>query len=109
MTQIDFLGTNSSFLGDAFFDSNDSLDSLDVISPRNQVTSTIELENSDTGIFTTITGTNLLVNSAGDPVQGTITGFSFSQNNVAQATVSGISGQSPPSFRHCSISRRTMI
>ena len=91
MTQIDFLGTNSSFLGDAFFDSNDSLDSVEVISPRNQVTTQVVLENSDTGIFTTITGTNLLVNSAGDPVQGTITGFSFSQNNVVQATISGIS------------------
>ena len=87
MTNLVFTGTNSFFLGEAFFDSNDSQDSQDIIS-----TSSTELVllNTDTGITTTVTGTGFTYNSEG-PTGGTITGAVFEQSGQVQATLSDIS------------------
>ncbi len=89
--RINFTGTNSRFFGQAFFDGNDELASIEVTSPRGVVTTTVVIENSDTGFVTTLTGTNLLVDASGNPTQGTITGASFSQGGVVQGSVSDIS------------------
>lgn len=80
-----FFGSQSVFFGDAFFGSN-GVD-VNVISG----TSTeIVVNNPETGVTTTITGSGFTYDSSGDPISGTITGFSFAVGGTTQATLTGV-------------------
>ena len=85
---ITFLGTNSNFIGDGFFDANDSLEGLEIdsASPTELV-----IENPDTGVFTTLSGVGLTYGLEGEPTGGTITSMTFAQDGITQATITNIS------------------
>ncbi|MBY5934693.1 calcium-binding protein [Tateyamaria omphalii] len=86
---ITFLGTNSNFIGDGFFDANDTLEGLEPVSVS---PTELVVENPDTGVFTTLSGTNIALSEGddGEPISGTITSISFVQNGVTQATITNI-------------------
>ncbi|MEP4247682.1 calcium-binding protein, partial [Tateyamaria sp.] len=88
MTKFTLFGNNSGFFGDGFF-GNDGEVSPDLIS--NTPTKFV-VNNPDTGITTTLLGTNFALGNDGDPSSGTITSISMSSNNgtVLEGTVTDI-------------------
>lgn len=80
-----FFGSQSVFFGDAFFGNNGM--EVDILSGSS---TQIVVRQPDTGVVTTITGSGFTYDASGDPVSGTITGFSFAVNGTTQATVTGV-------------------
>jgi Ca2+-binding RTX toxin-like protein len=81
-----FFGSESVFFGDAFF-GNNGVDVNELSASSTQIV----VQQPDTGVITTVTGTGFTFDSSGDVTGGTITGFSFAVNGTTQATVTGIS------------------
>ncbi|WP_299293699.1 calcium-binding protein [uncultured Tateyamaria sp.] len=87
---ISFTGTNSNFIGDGFFDNNDSLEGLDPVT----VSSTqLVISNPDTGFLLTINGSNMALSEGndGDPISGTVNSIFFEQNGVPQGSITNVS------------------
>jgi Ca2+-binding RTX toxin-like protein len=83
---ITYLGGNSDFFSDAFFDTSGEFDAnfLSASSTR------VVLQQPTTRDVTTITGTDFTF-AGNDPTGGTVTGMSFSSNGVTTGTITGIS------------------
>ncbi|MDO6658899.1 hypothetical protein, partial [Anaerobacillus sp. 1_MG-2023] len=75
---LTYIGTDSRFFDAAFFDSNGN-GSISIVGVP--TATQIVLENSATGITTTLTGTGFVLAPDGAPISGTITGAIFAHNN----------------------------
>lgn len=83
---ITYTGPDNIMFGAGFFGDNGL--HVDLVS----VSSTqIVVEQPDTGVITTITGTGLALDANENPVSGTVTGFTFSLNGSVQNHVTDIS------------------
>lgn len=81
-----YFGPGNIFFGAGFF-GDDGVD-VDLISATS---TTVVVQQPDTGVITTLTGSGFAFSSTGRPTAGTITGFSFSLDGTVRSTVTGIS------------------
>lgn len=84
--RITYSGSNSRFFDMAFFDASGAPNISIVGSPS---ATQIVLQNSATGFTTTLIGTGFSLSAGGSPTGGTLTGATFVQGGILQATVSG--------------------
>ncbi|MCC1495060.1 calcium-binding protein [Cognatishimia sp. F0-27] len=87
---IIYTGTNPYFFQEGFFDSQGTLDDIEVTSPRNVARSEVVVENFSNGFVVTGQGTNLIVSNDGNPAGGTLNTLIFEQNGVEQGRVTNI-------------------
>jgi len=83
---VTFTGSTSAFFGLAFFGNNGLHVDLLSLTPT-----TLVVEQPDTGVITSATGTGFAFGTNGQPTAGTVNSFSFSLNGSIQATITGIS------------------
>ena len=82
---ITFTGPDNIMFGAGFFGGNGL--HVEVI---NGSSTRLVLEQPDTGVITTVTGSGFALDGQDSPVSGTITGFSFALDGSVRSTVSGV-------------------